>query len=95
MLLPNALVDGGHHVLEVREDVGVRLVSMPCDQIAVDADVKLAMFAGNEAERFDALTGSIQRLTRHPGGSRRVTSMLAVFDLDLELFLCHHQLRPQ
>ena len=95
MLLPNALIDGGHHVLEVREDVGVRLVSMPCDQIAVDADVELAVFAGNEAEGLDALTGSIQRLARHPGGSRRVASMLAVLYLDLELFLCHHQLHPR
>ncbi len=95
MLLPNALIDGGQHVLEVREDVGVRLVSMPCDQIAVNAYVELAVLTGNQAEGLDALTNSIQRLARHPGGSRRVASMLAVFDLDLELFLCHHQLRKR
>ena len=65
----------------------VGLVTMPRHQIAVDANVELSVIAWNQPEAFDAVSDPIKRLASHPGGSRRVSSMVTVLDFDLQLVI--------
>jgi hypothetical protein len=54
--------------------------------------VELAMVAGDQFEGLDMVSGSGQRLARHPGGPERVSSVVAVLDLDVQLALRHRSL---
>ena len=58
-------MDRLHHVLEVREDVSIRLVAVPRHKVAVDGDVELAVATGNERKRLDVLPCPVQRLWQY------------------------------
>ena len=69
--------------------MSVRLVPVPRHQLPIDSDVELSVIARNEPEGLDLFSRTAERLTRHPGGPECVTSVLAVLDLDIELFVGH------
>ena len=70
--------DGGHHVLEVGEDVGVGQVLVGRDKLVVDVYVEHTVDTGNQVELGDVLAGSAQGFASHPGGAQGMASMLAV-----------------
>ena len=59
------------------------------NQLAIYPHVELTVNAWNECEGRDVLAYPRQRVTRHPGGSERVSSILAVFDLYTQFVICH------
>ncbi len=80
--LVGALVEGLEEVLEVGEYVGVGLVAVLGDELAVDAYVELAVAAGDEGEGGDAVADAVEGVAGHPGGAEGVASIVAVFDFD-------------
>ena len=90
-LFTHPLPNRRHHILKVREDVSVGLMAMRGNELAVDADVELAVVAGNQLESLDVRSHAIQCFSRHPGGTRCVASVVAVLDLDVQLISSHHQ----
>ena len=80
----DAFVDGLEQVGEVREDVGVGFVQVLGHQVPVDAYVKLAVGSGQQIECLDVIALSGQGFTRHPGGSQRMPSIVAVEYLYLQ-----------
>ena len=74
--------------------MGIGLVAVLAHQFAVDADVELAVASGYELEGSDVVTGAVEGLTRHPGGSQGVASMVAVEDLDFQLVVLRHGAPP-
>lgn len=65
--------------------MGIGFVTVPRNQVAIDTDVELTVLTGNQYERFDVFTDPVQCLSRHPGGSRSVASMLTVLDFEFHL----------
>ena len=76
------MVEGLEEVLEVGEDVGVGFVSMLGDELAVNADVELAVAAGDKGEGGDAVADAVKGVAGHPGGAEGLASVVAVFDFD-------------
>ncbi len=75
-----AFVQGLEEVLEVGEDVGVGFVAVLGYEFAVNADVELAVTAGDEGEGADAVADAVKGVAGHPGGAEGVASIVAVFD---------------
>lgn len=69
--------------------MSVGLMPVPGYELAVDADVELSVVARQQLERLYAVSRAVQGLTRHPGGSRGVPSILTVLDLYVQLFAGH------
>ena len=59
------------------------------NQLAIYPHVELAVNAWNESEGRDVLAYPRQSVARHPGGSERVSSILAVFDLYTQFVIGH------
>ena len=59
------------------------------DKFVVHVNVEHAVYAGNQIEFGDVLTGPAQGLARHPGGAQGMASMLAILQTYLESALCH------
>ena len=78
-----------HHVLEVREQVGVRQVLVGRHELAVHVDVEHSVRTGNERELGYGLAVAAKGFSRHPGGAQGVSSMLAVLQADIETVACH------
>jgi hypothetical protein len=85
-----AFVHGLEEILEVGEDVGVGFVSVLGYEFAVNADVELAVTAGDEGEGADAVADAIKGVASHPGGAEGVASIVAVFYLDGVFFRVGH-----
>ena len=76
--------------MEVGEDVGVGFVSVFGDEFAVNANVELAVDAGDEGEGANAVADAVEGVAGHPGGAEGVASIVAVFDLDGVFFGVGH-----
>ena len=74
--------------------MGVGLVAVLAHKLAIDTDVELPMASGYELEGVYVLTSTIQSLSRHPGGSRGVSSVVAVENLDIQLAVLRHGAPP-
>ena len=89
-----AFVHGLEEVLEVGEDVGVGFVSVLGYEFAVNADVELAVTAGDEGEGANVVADAVKGVAGHPGGAEGVASIVAVFDLDGVFFGVGHGEAP-
>ena len=89
-----AFVHGLEEVLEVGEDVGVGFVAVLGYEFAVNADVELAVTAGDKGQGADAVADAIKGVAGHPGGAEGVASIVAVFDLDGVFFGVGHGAAP-
>ena len=89
LLSANTLVESLHEVLKVGEEMRVRQMLMGGNQLAIYPHVELAVNARNECEGRNVLAYPRQRVVRHPGGSERVSSILAVFYLYTQFVICH------
>ena len=48
-------LDRPHQVLQIGEDMGIRLVSVPCDQLPVNSDVELPVIARDKLDANSVL----------------------------------------
>ena len=79
----------GHHVLQVREQMRVRQVLVRCHKLVVDVDVEHPMSAWDQVELGDRVTVPAEGFSRHPGGTQRVASVLAVLQPYPETIVHH------
>ena len=70
--------------------MGVGFVSVFGDEFAVNANVELAVDAGDEGEGANAVADAVKGVAGHPGGAEGVASIVAVFDLDGVFFGVGH-----
>ena len=85
-----AVGDSVHQVLQVRENMGVRLVAMLRYEVAVHDYVKLAVGPGGELERRDCVPGPAEGFSCHPGSAEGVASILAVEYLQFQFLVSRH-----
>ena len=74
--------------------MGVRFVAVLGYEFAVNADVELAVTAGDEGEGADAVADAVKGVAGHPGGAEGVASIVAVFDFDRVFFGVGHGEAP-
>ena len=74
--------------------MGVGLVPVLSHQLTVDADVELTVTPWDELEVAYVVPRAVKRLARHPGGSERMASRVAVEYLYIQLGIFGHAAPP-
>ena len=74
--------------------MGVGFVSVLGDEFAVNADVELAVTAGDEGEGANVVADAVEGVAGHPGGAEGVASIVAVFDFNSVFFRVGHGAAP-
>lgn len=75
--------------------MSVGFVAMVGHHNTVENDIEFTVGPGRKLKVVNVLTSPVQRLSRHPGGTKGMTSILAIQNLQFHLFIGSHGSPPK